>query len=67
MAASRTRASSGTAARRGARKPDGAARLRALAERCRSVAEQTAVPDIAKELAQIARALDDEAARAADR
>lgn len=67
MPASRSSQSPRPMPKPGARKKiDGSARLKALAERCRSVAEQTVVPDISTELVRIARALDDEAARVAD-
>lgn len=35
-------------------------RLRALARRCRDLAEMTAVPDVVRELERIAQALDEE-------
>lgn len=41
-----------------------AARLRSLARRCRDVSELTVIPDVSRELLQIAAALDDEAERA---
>ncbi|MBM3546219.1 MAG: hypothetical protein FJX54_04660 [Alphaproteobacteria bacterium] len=44
-----------------AKKPGSADRLRALARRCRVVAEDTAMPEISQELTHIADALEDEA------
>jgi hypothetical protein len=44
-----------------AKKPGSADRLRALARRCRVVAEDTAMPEISQELVHIAEALEDEA------
>jgi hypothetical protein len=43
------------------KKPGNADRLRALARRCRVVAEDTAMPEISQELTHIAEALEDEA------
>ena len=42
-------------------KSGSADRLRALARRCRVVSEETAMPEISKELVNIAEALEDEA------
>ncbi len=50
-----------------AKKPGSADRLRALARRCRVVAEDTAMPEISQELVHIAEALEDEAATLAGR
>ncbi|HUJ98295.1 MAG TPA: hypothetical protein VLV85_08625 [Stellaceae bacterium] len=36
-------------------------RMRSLARRCRDLSEQTAIPDLTRELISIADALDDEA------
>jgi hypothetical protein len=44
-----------------AKKTGSADRLRALARRCRVVAEDTAMPEISQELTHIAEALEDEA------
>jgi hypothetical protein len=38
-----------------------AERLRTLAQRCRELSEQTAIPDVSRELVSIADALDGEA------
>jgi hypothetical protein len=51
-----TATSSGTAERAKAE------RLRTLARRCRELSEQTAIPDVSRELVSIADALDGEAA-----
>ncbi|MBM3534811.1 MAG: hypothetical protein FJX60_17425 [Alphaproteobacteria bacterium] len=50
-----------------AKKPGSADRLRALARRCRVVAEDTAMPEISQELTHIAEALEDEADTVAGR
>lgn len=50
-----TATSSGTAERAKAE------RIRALARRCRDLSEQTAIPDVSRELVSIADALDSEA------
>ena len=44
-----------------------AARLRSLARRCRDLSELTVIPDVTRELIDIADALDDEAERAEER
>jgi hypothetical protein len=36
-------------------------RIRSLAQRCRELSEQTAIPELTRELVSIAEALDDEA------
>ena len=41
-------------------------RIRSLAQRCRDLSEQTAVPDVSRELVSIADALDSEAELVAD-
>ena len=41
-----------------------AARLRRLAKRCRDLSEMTAIPDVTRELINIAAELEDEAERA---
>jgi hypothetical protein len=38
-----------------------AERIRSLAQRCRDLSEQTAIPDLSRELLSIAAALDSEA------
>lgn len=42
-------------------------RMRSLAQRCRDLSEQTAIPDLTRELLSIADALDNEAELVADR
>ena len=42
-------------------------RIRSLAQRCRDLSEQTAIPDLTRELLSIADALDNEAELVADR
>jgi hypothetical protein len=46
-------------------KPGSVDRLRVLAKRCRTVSEETAMPEISQELVHIAEALEDEADRLA--
>jgi hypothetical protein len=56
-----TAISSGTAERAKAE------RLRSLARRCRDLSEQTAIPDVSRELVAIADALEGEAELVAER
>lgn len=42
-------------------------RMRSLAQRCRDLSEQTAIPDLTRELLSIADALENEAELVADR
>jgi hypothetical protein len=42
-------------------------RMRSLARRCRDLSEQTAIPDLTRELLSIADALENEAELVADR
>jgi hypothetical protein len=58
------RVSGGRVATSNLNEADEAVRLRALARRCRDLSELTVVPDVSRELIEIALALEGEAARA---